>query len=270
MNKHHNALTLSLLLLPAMAGLHAQDNPEPAATRPAVERAAEELVGEPAGELRLNFRNARLDQVLEYLSEAAGFTIILETQVEGTVDAWSNHPVTVQEAVDILDSALARNGYAAIRDGKKLKIVSKDKAVTENIPIVQSSDWESIPMSDSVATYIVPVRYIGATELINTLGTFIPPSMKISANADSNSLLITDSQSSIRRVVRIASLLDSSVSSVSSLKIIPLKHADAKELADTLTSLYSQQNRNARGKTTTGRGFPGGGFPGGFGGRRGN
>ncbi len=270
MKLKYPAPILTLLLMTAFADVRAQDNtPPPEATIPAIEPAVDAPAALPPGELRLNFRNARLDQVLEYLSEAAGFTIIVETPVEGTVDAWSNNPVSVQEAVDILDSALARNGYAAVRDGKKLKIVSKAKAITENIPIIQSSDWQQIPISDSVATYIVPVRYIGATDLINTLGDFMPESMKITANADSNSLLITDAQAGIRRVVRIASLLDSSASSVSSLKIIPLKHADAKEMADTLSSLYSTQNRNARGNSNTGRG--GGGFPGGFGGgRRGN
>jgi len=264
-----STLILAALLIPAALPLQAQDVPvtEAVPGRTTEQDPAGEPSEQPTGDLRLNFRNARLDQVLDYLSEAAGFTIIVETQVEGTIDAWSNHPVSVQEALDILDSALARNGYAAIRDGRKLKIVSKDKAVSENIPVVQSSDWETIPRSDAVATYVVPVRYIGATELVNTLAPFKNESMEMIANADSNSLLITDSQSNIRRVVRIASLLDSSVSSVSSLRIIPLRHADAVELAETLTSLYSQQNRNSRGTTGTRGGFQ---FPGGFGGRRGN
>ncbi len=261
-------LTAVLLSLPADGG-RAQETPnrEPAAeTKPAPPEAPEPAPA-AGGELRLNFRNAPLDLVLDYLSEAAGFTIVLETQVKGSIDVWSNHPVSVAEAVDILDGALAKNGYAAIRDGKKLTIVSKADAATRNIPIVQSSDWESIPQSDVVATYIVPVRYINAAQLVTTLQPLTPEKMQITANADSNSMLITDAQSAIRRIAHIASLLDSSVSSVSSMRIIPLKHADAKEMAETITSLYSNQNRNARGNNTTGnnRGgginipFPGGG-----------
>jgi general secretion pathway protein D len=258
-------LTALLLSLPA-AGLRAQAASEgvPAAeTKPATPKVTEPVPAAGA-ELRLNFRNAPLDLVLDYLSEAAGFTIVLETPVKGSIDVWSNHPVPVAEAVDILDAALAKNGYAAIRDGKKLTIISKADAATRNIPIVQSSDWESIPQSDVVATYIVPVRYINAAQLVTTLAPLTPEKMQITANADSNSMLITDAQSAIRRIAHIASLLDSSVSSVSSMKIIPLKHADAKEMAETITSLYSTQNRNARGNTAGGnRGgnfqFPGGG-----------
>ena len=216
---------------------------------------------EAGGELRLNFRNAPLDMVLDYLSEAAGFTIVLETQVKGTLDVWSNRPVSTQEAIDILDSALAKNGYAAIRNGRRLTIISKDTAKTRNVPIVQSTDWETIPQSEEIATYIIPVRYINAAQLQTTLQPLIPTSMQITANADSNSLLITDAQAAIRRIAHIASLLDSSVSSVSTMRIIPLKHADAKEMAQTISDLYSANNSNNRNtRNTGGRGnFP---FPG--------
>jgi hypothetical protein len=35
--------------------------------------------------VRLNFRNAPLDMVLNYLSDAAGFIIVLDTRVSGNV-----------------------------------------------------------------------------------------------------------------------------------------------------------------------------------------
>src|SRR5881396_2092474 len=44
--------------------------------------------------LRLNFRGVPLDMVLNYLSDAAGFIIVLEGKVEGKVDVWSNQPLT--------------------------------------------------------------------------------------------------------------------------------------------------------------------------------
>lgn len=250
-------LTTVLLLTPVITGLQAQENaptPDNASGRSQLETAAREQTAGANQEIRLNFRNARLEQVLEYLSEAAGFTIVLETQIQGTIDVWSNRPVSVQEAVDILDAALMRNGYAAIRDGKKLTVVDKDSAGRRNIPVIQSSDWESIPNSDSIATYIIPVRYIGAEQLMASLEQLKPEDMKITANADSNSLLITDSHSAIRRVVRIASLLDSSVSGVTTMRIIPLKHTDAAELAKTINELYSENTSNNRQSSRFGRG----------------
>lgn len=255
-------LTLLLTGLTAALPLPAQDASPAQPARPA-SVTTEIKPGEPeTADLRINFRNAPLEMVLNYLSEAAGFTIVLETQVNGTIDVWSNQPVTRQEAVEILDSALAKNGFAAIRNGKTLTIVTKEAAKTRNIPIVSSANWEEIPQTDVVATYIIPVRYISATELINNLQPLLPEKMQISANQNSNSLIITDSQAAIRRIAHIASLLDSSVSGVSSVKIIPLKHSDAKELAATINQLYATQNSNSRG-STGGRGGNGNPFGGG-------
>src|ERR1035441_3383123 len=61
--------------------------------------------------LRLNFHNAPLNLVLDYLSEAAGFVINKVTDVRGSIDV-QGKDLTKDEAVQVLDSALKKNGYA--------------------------------------------------------------------------------------------------------------------------------------------------------------
>src|SRR5258708_39067538 len=78
--------------------------------------------------LRMNFRGVPLEMVLNYLSDAAGFIIVLETRVEGKVDAWSNQPLSKEEAVSLLNTVLNKNGYAAIQNGRTLTIVARDEA----------------------------------------------------------------------------------------------------------------------------------------------
>src|SRR4051794_33313254 len=53
----------------------------------------------PAGGIQLNFSGASLADVLNYLSEAAGFVIVQEAPVSGTVNVVSRQPVTPDEAV---------------------------------------------------------------------------------------------------------------------------------------------------------------------------
>src|SRR5213075_3091694 len=55
----------------------AADQKAPAAAAPAVRNGADE-----ERNLRLNFRGVPLDMVLSYLSDAAGFIIILDTEVK--------------------------------------------------------------------------------------------------------------------------------------------------------------------------------------------
>src|SRR5258708_20303113 len=66
--------------------------------------------------LQMNFRGVPLEAVLNYLSEAAGFAVIVDEKVrlEGTVEAWSAEPLDREEALGVLTSALKHKAYSPI------------------------------------------------------------------------------------------------------------------------------------------------------------
>ena len=78
----------------------------------------------------LNFHGAPVNSVLEYLSDAGGFVINLETEVRGTMDVWSNGPVTKGQAIELLNSGLKQHGYTVTRQGRILTVVNLDRAKT--------------------------------------------------------------------------------------------------------------------------------------------
>ncbi len=224
-------------------------------------------------ELRLNFRGVPLDLVLNYLSEAAGYTIVLETPVKGTVDVWSNQPLTRNEAVELLNSVLNKNGYSALQNGRTLTIVSRDEAKRRDIPILVGSDPGEIPKNDKMVTQIIPVRNINATQLIRDLAPLIPTTSTVTANEGGNSLLMTDTQMNINRVAQIVTALDSTVSGSTSVKVFALKFADAKALAATIKDLFQNSGASSGGAGGSPQSriasFFGGGGPGGGGDRGG-
>lgn len=193
------------------------------------------------GELRLNLRNAPIDVVLSYLSEAAGFIIDLQTPVKGTVDAFSATPVTREEAVDILNSMLNKNGYAAIRNGRKLTIVSKTDAVHRDIPVKTGSDPETVAKTDEIITQIIPIRFVEAPQLVKDLSPLVSPQALIVANEAGNSIAVTDTQANIRHLMEIIKAIDSSAETEMQLRVFPLKYADPVEMASLLMGLFSDQ-----------------------------
>ena len=102
-------------------------------TAAAPDAAAAPTGGKGEGGLRLNFRGAPLNLVLDYLSDAAGFVINKEADVRGTVDVWSKEPLSKDEAVDLLNSVLKKNGCAVTRNGRILTIVPMDTAKTADL-----------------------------------------------------------------------------------------------------------------------------------------
>jgi general secretion pathway protein D len=250
-------------------------DPAPVPTPTNSEPGDKPVVAPDSGEgLRLNFRGAPLDMVLSYLSDAAGFIIVLETEVRGRVDVWSNQPLSKDEAVDLLNTVLSRNGYAAIRNGRTLRIVSREDAKTKDIPVKSGADPLNSPRSDEMVTQVIPVRYANATQLIQNLQPLLPSYARDSftANESGNSLVLTASQTDVRRMVEIVRALDDSISGIATIRVFPLRYADAKELANAVKELFPAQSTGQGGnrqQNIFGGGGPGGFFGGGGGGRGG-
>ena len=256
---------------PAAAEPPAQDAPQADSPPATAEPEAPSMEPLPDGALRMNFRGAPLNLVLDYLSDAAGFIINKETEVRGTVDVWSKEPVSKEESVQLLNSVLKKNGYAVTRNGRILTIVSLDSAKTADLEVVTGSDPEGVERSDEVVTQIIPVRYASATQLMNNLQVLLPTTASLSVNESANSLILVASKTDIRRMLRIVTALDTSIASVTSIKVFPLRYADAKALATVVQQLFISQStamgvqggRAQQFFNMMQRGGPGGGGPGG-------
>ncbi len=243
----------------------------PAEPTPAESKPADAPATTADKPLRLNFRNAPLEMVLNYLSEAAGFIIVPETEVRGKIDVWSNQPVTQEEALAILDSALSKNGLTAMRNGRTLTIVSKESAKRRDIPVKRGNDPDEIPKNEELVTQIIPIHFITAAQLVQNLQPLLPTGSEMTANEAGNALVLTDTQTSIKRMTEIIRALDTSMAGATTIKVFPLRYADAKELATLVKELFPAQTGTGGNNNRGGGGFPGfggGGFPG-FGGRGG-
>lgn len=245
MKTTHLTPTVCLSVVALAASAWAQDN-APTATPSAPPAAA------PApGTLKFNFRGAPLETVLNYMSQEAGFIIVPETPIRGTVDMFSAQPVTRDEAVQLLNYALSRNGYAAVVNGRTIVISSKDDAKKKNLPIRTGNDPDEIPNTAEMFIQIIPLRHLDATTAARDLGTMLPNSSAITANVDSNSLLVTDTNINLKQVVTLVNALDTSTDAISTMKIFKLKNADPYEMAALLTNLYATptngQGQNGRG-----------------------
>ena len=216
--------------------------------------------------LRLNFRNAPLSLVLNYMSDAAGFTISANSKVDlrGAITVWSNQLVDRNEAIAILNSALTSSGYGATVEGNLLNIYVVDATTTPIETGIPGDDFRNIPATKDLVTQIVYVNNVEANQLISSLQPLMPSGTSMTPNQGANAIIITDTKANIRRMAQLVKALDTASVSDSSVSVFPLIYADATALAQVVTQLF-QTDSNQSGRNRGG-GFPG--FPG-FGGERG-
>ncbi len=146
----------------------------------------------------------------------------------------------------MLNAVLVDKGYIAIRNGRILKIASSQNAQKNDLPVEVGSDPENIPRKDGMVTQILPIRYMEAGKLVENLSPLLSSNATISANESSNAIILTDTQTNIHRIAQIIHSLDTSISSISTIRVFPLRYADAKDFANVLTQLFSPDAGTSR------------------------
>jgi general secretion pathway protein D len=227
----------------------------------------------PTNGFILNFHDAPLNAVLNYLSEKAGLIIMSDVDLKGTVSVEAKQPVTTGEVVELLRAELARNNYAVILSGRTLTIMDAARAKTSALTpiIVNNSGPKQIPINDEVVTEILPVQILQPAQLVKDLASLIPSGDTVTANEAGNAIIMTASQKDVHRISEIIVALDRSA--VSDVSVFVLRYADAKSVAAELKEIFQSADSDvtrAGARNGFGQGGPGGGmgpgFPGGGGG----
>jgi general secretion pathway protein D len=219
------SISAALIAIFVAALLHAAPASRPSATQ-------------PAQKFTLNFKDVPLDAVLSYFSQTIGFEILKDSAIDTRVTLMSKQPVSSEEAITMLDAALKANGFAVTREGRLLHIASRDKAKKGNVPVHFGANAADIPDTEEFITQVVPILNVSAEKLRDDLKPILPPDADVAANAGSNTIIITDAASSVRRIVEIISQIDQHEATTSELRIVQLKHASATEVAKIIDTLF--------------------------------
>ena len=189
-------------------------------------------------ELSMNFSEVPLDTVLDYLSESAGIIIIKEVEVEGRVSVVSKKPVTAAEAINLLNTLLHQRGFATIRNGRTLTVVTTEEAKKRNIPVRSGADPDAIEPTDEMVTHVIPIRYADAQQLRDDLAPLLPTYAQVAANVSSNALILTDTAAGVRRIVEIIRELDRHIASVADVRVFTLQYAEAASTARLINEIF--------------------------------
>jgi type II secretory pathway component GspD/PulD (secretin) len=226
--------------------------------------------------VKLNFQDAPLQTVLEYLSETAGLTVVSDTPlIDGRMTVISRQPISLGEAVSLVNSILKEKNLTTVLTGKILKVVTLENAKKENIPVLTGNDPSAIIPGDDVVTYVIPVSHVTATALKANLQTLVAEYAGLEANEDGNALIITDTTANIKRLMEIIKALDTHMATVAEIRVFRLINADATSAANLINSMFQQQQGGTRGQQRARNPIEmmmqmRGGGPGGRGGRGGN
>lgn len=194
---------------------------------------------------RLNVRDADIREVVETVAKITGKTMIVDPRVKGlkvTIITAGDVDYTKDQIYNIFVSALQVHKFQAIEVNGIVKIIPDQQARSEYSPVNVGNlnDY-----GDRYITQVIPVQNVDAQQIMNVLRPLVSPtSGHLFAVQGTNTLILHDSASNVRRITEIIDRTDKA--NDEEIEVIPLEHASASEIVRILESL-SRNGRQPQG-----------------------
>lgn len=203
------------------------------------------LRGEPSTPLTINFVGADIESAVKAVGQVTGRNFIIDPRVKGSINIVSGRPVTPDTAYQTLVAALRLQGFAVVEGKNVTRILPEADARMQPGAVGKPGAG-----GEQIVTQVFPVRYESAPQLVNALKPLIGANQAISANAASNTLVISESADNLRRIERILASID--VPQGNDPQVVTLRHVSALEAARSLQTLFPAGSANGGGNLSVG------------------
>ena len=176
-----------------------------------------------------NLRNADITAVISEVSRVTGKNFIIDPRVQGKISIVSSTPIPNHALYQVFLSMLQIAGYSALPSGNIIKIVPSMDARTQ----IASRGGEEMMVE------VIPVHYVPAEQLVPVLRPLMPQWSTVSAYSPSNMLILSGHANNIHQLADIIRQVDSS--NANGIDIIPLHHAFAMDIVNTIKDLVKSQ-----------------------------
>ena len=206
---------------------------DPAAAPPA----NEEII--PMADLQLV--NMPLEQFLELYANYVKRTILRASALPNlNVTLKAQTPLTVEEAVQAMDSVLSLNGYTTIPVGEKfVTFVPSANALQEGAAFSTITSADELPEANQYITHITQVKHILPSEAVPMLTPMAKNAAGIVALDVSKTLVLRDNSSNIKRMLELLERIDIKPEEDYKLKVIPIRYGKVEEIYATMQDLIT-------------------------------
>jgi general secretion pathway protein D len=197
-----------------------------------------------AQDFTVNLKDTDIQELIKFVAEATGTTIVVDPSVKGKVKVVSSKPVSREELYELFLSILEVHGYTAVRSGGVIRVIQNKDA--RSAPVLVRDGNTGKP-SDEYVTEVIKLDNISAAKLIPVLRPLVPQQAHMAAYAPSNAIIISDLSSNIDRIRNIIERMDKSA--VQQTDIVRLKYGVAENVVSMLDQLAKSEAKQSGGES---------------------
>jgi general secretion pathway protein D len=205
---------------------------------------AQQNKGRPEQFVSIDFNNVDINVFIKFMSELTGTNFVVDQRVKGKVTIISPSKISLTEAYKVFESVLEVHGYTTVRAGEVVKIIPSPDARSKSVETRLRQ--EASEAEDKIVTQLIPLKYAGVVEIKRLFTPMVSKGSVILAYSPTNTMIITDVYSNIKRLMRILNAID--ITGIGQeISVIPLEYADATKLVNLLGSIFKPTRKPAKG-----------------------
>lgn len=216
--------------------------------------------GPPADEgVVLQFPNNPVSDIIEVYEKLTGRSVIKRSEIfEGnTISLVTPTPVSRQDAIRLIESALQLNDFAVSKDEQTntIRIMPEDtNQVNVHVGLPVYGNPEDLPDNDVVIEYFMRLQHIDPVEagamFTNHLG--LNPYGRITPVISPAGLLITENSSIVRQLIQLKEVMDHPHDRAERItEFVTIEYAEASVLAQIIqATLINRPERPSAGEAT--------------------
>ncbi len=231
----------------AACGAMAQLRPSRLSANRGRQQPAEQQTAAPTTESAdssvLNYNAAPLDLVLESYSKLVGKTILKSPDTPNpniTLQSRPDQNLSVEERISAIETVLEMNGVHLEPYGEKfMRALPRGKVRKDGIPLLMNLD-EKLEETIRVVSVMMPFKNISVEEAQKALEGFKSDSGILLVFERTNSILVTDTQQNINRMMEIAKAIDIATPVLENVYVRQIKNASAADIKAALEAIVAE------------------------------
>ncbi|MBS7457772.1 type II secretion system secretin GspD [Coralloluteibacterium stylophorae] len=191
------------------------------------------------GEATFNFEGESVHAVVKaILGDLLQQNYVIAPGVQGTVTLATPRPVGADQALSLLETALAWNNARLVWSDGRYSVVPADQAVAGNL----APSAGSAASARGYEVRAVPLRYISAIEMEKVLTPYTRPGSIINVDNGRNVITLAGTGSELANYLRTVEIFDVDWLAGMSVGIFPLDSANAEETVEQLDQAFGPQS----------------------------
>ena len=199
--------------------------------------------------VQISFQGANVDMVAQWLSQTTGKTVVKHPRVQCSLTIISSKKMPMREAINMVYRALALEGFSAVELSNSIMIVPAGEEPKMSPEIVTGS-LTNVPPGRQRLVKVFPLKSIQAADLKDRIKTALSDKALVDVDERANQIIITDYTDNLRVAGELIEALDSARPEDVAVRVLPLKHIAADQLAKEMAPLYQKIGGKAAGKGT--------------------